>query len=1224
MVGVLHRLILVLTTLLLLSISFSIYADEAQDYLDQSQSFYDQEEYQKAIDALENALKLQPDWALAYYKLGQSYLQLGKISQAIQSFQHSTQLEPENDIFHANLAIAYLINGDQESAKKEYYILKTLNPEIAREIAKKIFSEPPEEPILRINTDMHTASINSVTIDREWSRFVVTASDDKTIRVWESETGRLLKIIRPPIGDGIDGEITAVAISPEGETIACGSIAGVWEETEVITVFNRESGSLLGTITGLPASVTRVQYSPDGKYLAALGAAGSGLCIYNTEDYSLTSKDPDYGEEDALGLDWNGNNQIVTASLDGTLRLYQIYENGVITLEKKLHLSGSNRPHSVAFSPDGNQVAVGFFDSPRVDVYAVPDLVYLFSPDCSQIDNGNLPLVAWTRSEESIYLYAGGSFHLQDQVSIVRWSDAGRGSAAAIPVTKNTLMALTSVDFSGLVYASNDPAWGSLDSSGRPKIHYPSPLLDFRAAIEHFSLSPDGATVEILPFQAPQAFRFSMLERHFLDTGQPMTNSHTPLTQLPDLTVTGWQNEYSPHINGKPVLLKPQERCRSLAISPDGQGVVLGTEWYLRCLDRKGQEKWHFRTPGACWGVNISDDGLKVVAAYGDGTIHWYRLRDGRELLGAFLLPAQNQWVAWTPQGYFDASEGADEFIGWHLNQGKNRAAEFYPAARFFEEFYRPYLIQQIMEKTMTDQEIIEEEKIHPPVQIESIKKPPLVHILSPQDGQTLDEDTATVTFEVTDQGGGIEEILIYHNGKLFTRITENLNQEKVTQTLNLNLLSGDNQIKVKALNREHTESHPAEIIVHCNEKRLLPKLYVLAVGINEYDDPQVNDLYAPQYDAEKFVATLMTQQGLLYQEVIPTLLVNQDTTRARVVEAMNTIISQAQEQDVVIFFWGGHGSARQEGWDPPLFYALPADVYVAPRDVPQLEQDMVTSNLISEFFYRVKARKQVTILDTCHSGAAVDIYQRGLLGQEQAVRDLYRNVGVVVLASSSATESAYESPLLGAGYFSFSLLYALSGDTMLDSDQKLASKLSGFTSNADYNRDGNITVNEVSQFLKEKVPTFGYQTPQVFTQGLDFPLFTTNKDMLPSDETSHLIFTPPAGVQFLQDVQYGTLYSTPNNGELYMLDYPPEVNIQNQIDQIVAGHPFQWEVSVKAEDCEAKVKAYSYNQNQKNYALLAATYPGTGVLLLIVVPADEYQTAQSWILQAIAGVKMK
>jgi WD40 repeat protein len=1223
---VFHRLISALIILLLLSISLSIYANEAQDFFDLGQSFYEQGKYQEAIDAFENALDLKSDWALVYSKLGQTYLLAGETNQAIQSFQESIRLEPNSDIFHANLAIAYLINNDLESAQKEYSILKNLDPEIAREIAKKLFSEPPEKPIFQINTDMHIAAINSVAIDREWSRFIVTGSDDKTIRIWEQETGRLLKIIRPPIGDGIDGQISSVALSPDGETIACGSVAGVWEETEVMMFFDRESGILLGTMTGFPASITQIQYSPDGKFLAALGAEGSGLRIYNTEDYSLASKDLDYGEEDALGLDWNKSNQIMTTSLGGTIRLYQIDQEGIINLEKKLVLSGSNRPHTVAFSPEGNQAAVGFFDSPRVDVYSIPDLTHLFSPDCSQINNGNLPLVAWSRDGESLYLYAGGRFHLQDRVSLVRWSDAGRGSAVAIPVAGNTLMALTTVDFSGLIYTSNDPAWGKLDASGKQEFHHQSPLLDFRAAVENFTLSSNGKTIEILPYQSSKPFRFSILERRFLDVSQPMTDSYSPLTQSPGLMVTGWWNEYSPRINGKTVVLKPNERCRSLTISPDGQWVVLGTEWYLRCMDRNGKEIWHFRTPGACWGVNISHDGLKVVAAYGDGTLHWYRLKDGCELFGAFLLPEQNQWTIWTPQGYFDASEGADELIGWHLNQGKDSAAEFYPASRFFEEFYHPYLIHQIIEKTMTDQEIIVEEQIHPRVQIESIKKPPLIKIISPQNQQTFDGDTAVVTFEITDQGGGIEEILIYLNGKLFNRITENLNQEKITQTLNLKLIPGDNQIKIKALNQEHTESNPTEILVHCKKEKLLPKLYILAVGVSDYKDPQVNDLYAPQYDAIMFVETLLAQKGLLYQEIIPTLLINKDATRAKVVESMNKIINQAQEQDVVIFYWGGHGGSRQEGWEPPLFFALPEDVFVVPRSIYQLDQDMVTSNLISEFFYRVKARKQITILDTCHSGAVVDIYQRGVLAQEQAVRNLYRNIGVVVFAASSATESAYESAITKSGYFTFSLLYALSGETTILSDQKNAMKLYGFTSNADYNRDGNILVSEVSQFLQEKVLSIssGDQTPQTFTQGLDFPLYTTNQITTPLDETSQLIFTPPNGINFLQDIQYGTCYSTPNNGELYLFDYPPEVDIQGQVNQIVAGQPFQWEVAVKVEDDDAIVKAYTYSRNQKNYALLSAIYPGTGVLLLIIVPSEEYQSAQSWIMPAITGVKIK
>src|SRR5947208_3299299 len=50
--------------------------------------------------------------------------------------------------------------------------------------------EPSREPILRIETGMHTAQIGSIGVDRA-GRFLVTASPDKTARVWEIQTGRL-------------------------------------------------------------------------------------------------------------------------------------------------------------------------------------------------------------------------------------------------------------------------------------------------------------------------------------------------------------------------------------------------------------------------------------------------------------------------------------------------------------------------------------------------------------------------------------------------------------------------------------------------------------------------------------------------------------------------------------------------------------------------------------------------------------------------------------------------------------------------------------------------------------------------------------------------------------------------------------------------------------------------------------------------------------------------
>jgi hypothetical protein len=77
--------------------------------------------------------------------------------------------------------------------------------------------------------------------------------------------------------------------------------------------------------------------------------------------------------------------------------------------------------------------------------------------------------------------------------------------------------------------------------------------------------------------------------------------------------------------------------------------------------------------------VNISGDGRIVVAGYGDDTIRWHRMDDGRELLALMVLNDRSNWVAWTPEGFYDATPGAHGVLRWHVNGGPQKAAEAVP-----------------------------------------------------------------------------------------------------------------------------------------------------------------------------------------------------------------------------------------------------------------------------------------------------------------------------------------------------------------------------------------------------------------------------------------------------------------------------------------------------------------------------------------------------------------
>ena len=167
-------------------------------------------------------------------------------------------------------------------------------------------------PILRIETGMYTAPIIRIGVDAD-NRFIVTGSHEKSVRIWDIYTGSLTKILRPPIGEENEGKIYAVAISPDGRTIACGGWTKAAESFHNIYLFDRESGQLIRRIMGLPNVVLHLRYSQDGRYLIATSSGRNSIRIYNAPDYSLIKEDKEYGS-DCYGADFDRTNRLVTTS----------------------------------------------------------------------------------------------------------------------------------------------------------------------------------------------------------------------------------------------------------------------------------------------------------------------------------------------------------------------------------------------------------------------------------------------------------------------------------------------------------------------------------------------------------------------------------------------------------------------------------------------------------------------------------------------------------------------------------------------------------------------------------------------------------------------------------------------------------------------------------------------------------------------------------------------
>jgi len=960
--------------------------------------------------------------------------------------------------------------------------LLTLLPHPARTTTAQT-NEPSREPVLRVETGMHTAVINRIGVDAA-NRYLVTASQDKTIRVWELSSGRLLRVIRPALGAGNEGKLFAVALSPDGSTIA----AGGWTSTdglhESIYLFDRESGRLIRRLGGLPIVIFHLAYSPDGRFLATTLGGKNGVRVFSTAAYAQVGEDRDYGDS-SYSADFDRAGRLATTSDDGFIRLYATGRDGSVRLLTKRSAPGGQHPFAVKFSPDGTRLVVGFEDSTKVAALRADDLAPLYAPDTTGVNNGNLSSVAW--SADGSTLYAGGPAQDANNTFFIRaWADGGRGSYRDIAgAAADTIYHILPLRDGGIIYGAGEPSFGVIDAGGRRQLFTTAAIADFRALGQGFLLAPDGTGVGFayqLFGQAPA--RFSLADRKLDAAPAGSVNWRPPETEDNGLRVTDWYNTYTPKINGTPLKLKQYERSRSLALAPDRSAFLLGTEYALRLFDRNGAERWQVAVPGVAWAVNISTDGRLAVAAYGDGTIRWYSMKDGRELLAFFPHADRKRWVMWTPSGYYDAAPGAEDLIGWHVNNGRDAAADFFPVGQFRNAYYRPDVVSKVLE-TGDEQLALRSanEEAGRKQQAADVSKllPPVVEIVSPSDGAELGAGEVVVRYNLrTPSGEPVTEVRALVDGRPAAAERSvglpATGQSGSERELRVTVPAGESLVSIIAANR-FASSVPATVRVRARQQsvavnaavvpgrvapptrdqfEIRPKLYVLAIGVSNYADPKLKLRFAAK-DAQDFAASWERQKGELYREVVVKVLTDDKATKDEVLDGLDWIRKETTSKDVAVVLFAGHGVNDPNG----LYYYLPFNA-----DTDKLLRTGVSFSDIKNTVAAL-AGKTLFFIDTCHSGNVMGT-RRGLFGALGELNGVVNELasaenGAVVFAASTGNQFSLENTLWNNGAFTKAVVEGLGG-------------------RADYDQSGRgrITLNMLDLYISERVKelTKGRQTP--------------------------------------------------------------------------------------------------------------------------------------------------
>lgn len=536
----------------------------------------------------------------------------------------------------------------------------------------------------------------------------------------------------------------------------------------------------------------------------------------------------------------------------------------------------------------------------------------------------------------------------------------------------------------------------------------------------------------------------------------------------------------------------------SFALSPDGKQVLSshGADYLLRLWDFAEAAEIRKFDPGHTQNINsvaFLPGGRLGISGAWDGSIRVWDLSTGEEA-AMFVGFEDGEWVAITRDGYYNTSPKGAENLNIIFG-GKS-----YGIDKFYDVFYRPDIVAAklrgedvggLVGITMQD----------------AVKSPPpLVAFTSrPGDGG---QGRVKVCYQVKNEGGGIGEVRLFHNGKLvqsdgfYREIAQGSSGKAQTVSmtskaiyedmrsisirgkiagistkgrprgdtfedcLEVDPVPGDNEVSVSAFNAGNTVQSPLRSLSFKSSLPAAePHLYIVAVGIDRYRDSSVDLKYAVK-DARDFEEKLVAQSATLYKRgnIHYQLLADREATKAGILGKISELAGVIKPNDSFILFTAGHGVLLQN-----QYYLLTHDYSGSVGS-----ESMISSNEIVEMSKEIKSLSQLFIFDTCHAGG-VDTIVSGLYDARMSA--LAKKMGLHIYASAGDRQAALDG-FKGNGLFTHALLSGLNNNR-----------------EADINRDGRVTIVGLGEYSKKETmrisKEIGHsQTPLIINFGKDSPVY--------------------------------------------------------------------------------------------------------------------------------------
>jgi WD40 repeat protein len=888
-----------------------------------------------------------------------------------------------------------------------------------------------EGPYLELDTKGHMALIRSLVFTRDGSE-LISASDDKTIRVWEADTGRLVRSIRGEIGEGDPGKVYAVALSRDGRLLAA---AGALGEGNPIRLYDFSSGTLIGLLKGHDDAVLSLDFSPDGEQLVSGGVDDTAV-IWDVKGRTQVARLKGHtGDVNAARFTHDGS-AVVTASDDDTIKLWRASDGALLdTLtghtDKVVALAVSLRDGalasgalddtikiwdlrerrmvkeiaqgtevmSLAFSPDGTLLVSGVGRAPfdchvwdvasgtEIATYGGHDNIVLataIAPDgvtAATAGGDNNEIHLWNlRDGKQLQALAG----VGRPVWSVGFSADGRSIAWGIEKSEGSLAEPGQLGFTLKLPTEDSP-------TGEPK-----PL---RAGANKFARAVSAMDGLELKTRASGEFGY-------LDLLDVVKDGKTVATVKRGEKAGYAHNAYT--------------------FSRDGKSVVSGGgHGFLTAYDLSGKKLGEFvGHTSDVWAVAVSPDGRFLLSGSDDQTVRLWNMAT-RENIASLFNGRNGEWVLWTPQGYYAASPSGDAHVGWHVNEGEGKLARFVSAGQLKRHFYRPDIVTRALILGSASRAAGEAKGTELALSDLLQRKPPEFSIQSPREGAAPGSDTAEIVLQVPQAVDAIEGFDITVNGLRVASRATGVASAGEERSFAVPLFGGENEIEVRGYNAigQTTEAlHLTRTGASTLDRR--GTLYVVAIGVDDYPNFGQNLKFAGA-DARAFQEMLVAKAGPLHARIKSIVLAKDgdaSPTAAKIEQAL-AALKDAGPNDTIVLFLAGHGVN-----DGPDYLFLPTD---AKANGKVFDRNTVVPWEALQAAIETSKGRRIMLVDTCHSGNAFNA---------RLIKDA-ADASIAVYAATDAETLAQERPKLRHGVFTYAVIEGLKGGADVSNDKVVEAK---------------------------------------------------------------------------------------------------------------------------------------------------------------------------------------